>query len=358
MGVFTMFIQVIRLGETVLVGFLGGLLFVRIDFPLPWVLGAMSFIVLWQWISKREAVLPDVLKEGGFILLGINFGLSFTIETFQNVTIYFLPYLLITILLIAFSIYLGWLVSKWIPIDRITSMFACIPGGLMEMTLAAESLKGIPSLVAIFQTVRLIAVLFLVPSFMTFLFPNKGTAESVVETVSSGAPFSNWWLLFIPVLFAFLLKDKVPAGLIIGSLIGTALLNLTNLQLPGALPKGWISAAQIFVGISLGKNILIDDLKKAGRYGLVYFLLSLIIILGSFGLGLLLFIFTSMNIKTALLSIAPGGLFEMVLTAEAVGGDPAVVSALQLVRVLVIILFVPPVMKLLFQRKDMKSTSE
>ena len=65
-----------------------------------------------------------------------------------------------------------------------------------------------------------------------------------------------------------------------------------------------------------------------------------------------------MNIKTALLSIAPGGLFEMVLTAEAVGGDPAVVSALQLVRVLVIILFVPPVMKLLFQRKDMKSTSE
>src|SRR5690606_23835441 len=153
--------------------------------------------------------------------------------------------------------------------------------------------KGIPSLVAIFQTVRLIAVLFLVPSFMTFLFPNKGTAESVVETVSSGAPFSNWWLLFIPVLFAFLLKDKVPAGLIIGSLIGTALLHLTNLPLPGALPKGWISAAQIFVGISLGKNILIDDLKKAGRYGLVYFLLSLIIILGSFGLGLLLFIFTS-----------------------------------------------------------------
>jgi uncharacterized protein len=65
---------------------------------------------------------------------------------------------------------------------------------------------------------------------------------------------------------------------------------------------------------------------------------------------------TSLDYVTAILSIAPGGLFEMVLTAYSLGGDPAVVSSLQLIRILVIVIGVPPLLGMLF--RDRRSTSQ
>jgi uncharacterized membrane protein AbrB (regulator of aidB expression) len=84
----------------------------------------------------------------------------------------------------------------------------------------------------------------------------------------------------------------------------------------------------------------------------VYFGVALLLIFISFGLGYLLASFTSLSLATAVLSVAPGGLIEMVLTASVVGGDPAIVSALQLIRILVIIMFVPPLLKWYFRKKE------
>jgi uncharacterized protein len=72
---------------------------------------------------------------------------------------------------------------------------------------------------------------------------------------------------------------------------------------------------------------------------------------------LLLVRFTSLDYATALLGISPGGFFEMVLTAYNVGGDPAIVSALQLVRILLIVLLVPVSLKWWFTRKEKRVSS-
>ena len=80
-------------------------------------------------------------------------------------------------------------------------------------------------------------------------------------------------------------------------------------------------------------------------------MLALILIIVSFGCGYLFAKMTHLSLLTAILSMAPGGLVEMVLTAESVGGDPAVVSSLQFVRLLFIILVVPNVLKWFFQKE-------
>jgi len=342
-----------KLLETILIGFLGGGLFFILRIPLPWILGAMSFSFIWQALSKRRVFLPEGIKEGSFILLGIHFGLSFTKETFQNIIVYFPAYILVILLFIGFCIALGWIVTKWVPIDKITSVFSCIPGGLMEMALASESLKGNPSLVAIFQTIRLISVLFFVPWSLTLIFTEHTgvVAEITRGTMTGEGTVWGWTFLIFPILIAYFLKDKIPAGLIIGALLGTGFLQLTPISLPGSLPNWIVYGSQLFVGAGLGKNILLEDLKKAGKYGLVYFFLSILMILGSFGFGTLFAYMTSLNLETALLSIAPGGLFEMVLTAQAIGGDSAVVSALQLIRVLFIVTCVPFLVKFIFSPK-------
>ncbi|UTR14799.1 AbrB family transcriptional regulator [Salipaludibacillus sp. LMS25] len=71
----------------------------------------------------------------------------------------------------------------------------------------------------------------------------------------------------------------------------------------------------------------------------------------SFGFEILLESMTSMDLPTALLSTAPGGLVEMVLTASIVGADPAIVTVLQLTRVMIIILVAPSALKWYFSRK-------
>ncbi|WP_332697431.1 AbrB family transcriptional regulator [Halalkalibacter lacteus] len=340
-----------RIFETSLLGFLGGYLFYLLDLPLPWVLGAMTFVMLWKGFTKRESYWPKTIKNGGFIVLGTYFGLYFTAETFLIVGPNFLSYVFLTIILIMISIFISATVTNWINVDKITSVFGSIPGGLTEMTLASENLNAQSSLVVIFQTVRLLTVLFIVPSAIVYFFSeSSGNIGGI--SASESFMYGGWnYLWFIlPIIAGILLQDKIPAGLVIGPLVITAILSISSADL-GSIPHFLLITGQISVGVGLGKNISFADLKKGGKYCLVYFAIALILIIVSFGFGTLLANFTTINLATAILSVAPGGLIEMVLTASMVGADPAIVSALQLTRILLIVIFVPPFLKWYFRKK-------
>ncbi|MGP4064335.1 AbrB family transcriptional regulator [Oceanobacillus sp. M65] len=347
-----------RLIVTFLVAAIGGYIFSFLNMPLPWVLGALTFTFIAQGLLKREAYIPIPIKNTSFIILGVYFGLYFTLETFQMILPYFLPYLLLTLILIFASIVISILVTKlsWVKVDSMTSIFGSIPGGLSEMTLASEAFKARTSLVVIFQTIRLVTVLFTVPSIMALLFgQGTGNTNGQASTeVILGSPVS-YLALILPALAALFLNKKIPAGIIIGAIGVTAALNITLVELP-AIPPTLMYAAQVAVGASLGKNILFRDIKAGGKLSFIYFGTSLGIIAFSILLGVILANLTSLDYVTAILSIAPGGLFEMVLTAYSLGGDPAVVSSLQLIRILVIVIGVPPLLGLLF--RDKRSTSQ
>ncbi|MFD1851936.1 AbrB family transcriptional regulator [Oceanobacillus bengalensis] len=352
--------KVVRFLITIMIASAGGYLFYLINFPLPWVLGSLTFVMLYQGITNKEALLPISVRNGGFLILGLYFGLYFTKDTFTTIVPYVIPYLLLTILLILISIFLGALVSKWIHVDKMTSIFSSIPGGLSEMAIASEAMKANAALVVIFHTVRLITVLFTIPTFLTFLFVEERQVGGIIET--SGLETSIWnnlWFV-IPILAALFLKNRIPAGIIIGALGVTAMMNVSPIDLPSISPF-LMNAAQIAVGAGLGKNILFRDLKVGGKYTLVYFSISITVIIISFGMGALLATVTSLDYQTAILGMAPGGFFEMVLTSYNIGGDPAIVSAFQLMRILLIVICVPSGLKWWFSRyggEQIKLSSE
>ncbi len=355
-----MYEKLLRLIITLGLASIGGYLFTLLHMPLPWVLGALTFTFIAQGLLKQDAYIPAPLKNTGFIILGIYFGLYFTLETFQTVFPYFLPYILLTLLLISASILLSIAVTKlpWVKVDSMTSIFGGIPGGLSEMTLASEAFHARTSLVVIFQTIRLVTVLFTVPSVMALLF-GQGTGSTTSGQATTefvlGSPTSYLWFI-LPALAGLYLNKKIPAGMIIGAIGVTAFLNISIVDLP-SIPPLLMNAAQVAVGVSLGKNILFRDLKAGGKMSIVYFGTSLIIIAFSILLGAILASLTSLDYVTAILSIAPGGLFEMVLTAYSLDGDPAIVSSLQLIRILVIVIGVPPFLGMLF-RKERTASNE
>lgn len=242
--------------ETLVIGVLGGYIFSLGNLPLPWVLGPMGFVMLWQVLSKRQMIWPTSFKNGGLLFLGIYFGLYFTKNTFISVWPYLLPFLVITFLLILASIVNSTFVTRWIKVDKVTSAFGSIPGGLSEMVAASESLRANSSLVAIFQTVRLLTVLFLVPFIIVHSFTNDQGINGV-DLFHSFTLELSWayWLFIVPILFGVYFRTKLPAGIVIIPLTITAILNVGLLELP-PLPPLLLIGAQVAVGIGMGKTSL------------------------------------------------------------------------------------------------------
>lgn len=343
--------QPLRIAEITIIGMLGGFLSYSLSIPLPWVLGPFIMIIIWKNLRKRSVQWPSPLKNSSLTILGIYFGLYFSLSSLQMIVPYLFPYVFITICLIIISIMIGLLLSKWLPIDSITSVFSTIPGGLTEMVIASEDMKANSSYVLIFQTIRLITVLFTVPTIAVLLFTSTSSEQETIVTVTDPVNTSlltySWFV--IPVAVGFLFKNKIPAGIVLIPMLLTVAINITMTDLP-PIPEWLLIIAQLSVGISLAQNISIKDIKSGGAYCIPYFLASLLIIGSSFALGIALAIITGMDHATALLSIAPGGLIEMGLTASSVGGDPAIVTSLQMVRILIIITIVPITLKWFFTR--------
>ncbi|MDQ0227012.1 hypothetical protein CHH83_05040 [Bacillus sp. 7586-K] len=328
-----------------IIGCCGGIVFNALNIPLPWILGPMIFLITLRSILSKQPkyVQPLLFKNISLSILGISFGLSFNKDTFLTVAPYVVPFLIATIVLISFSIINGVMISKFVKIDRNTSIFASIPGGLTEMVTASESLNANTSLVTIFQTVRLLTVVFFVPFTILHMFePQQG--GTLIDTITNNASFFSFGWYILAGLTGYLFKSFLPASYVIGPLLTTAMLNIIGISLP-SFSNIVLVFAQLTIGISFGLMITFKDLKIGGKYCGLYFLTTLLLIGASFGIGYLFTLITDLDTGTAMLSFAPGGLVEMVLTASSIGADPAVVSSLQFIRLLFIISVLPSLLK-------------
>jgi membrane AbrB-like protein len=342
--------------ETYLLAVSGAFIFHLLNIPLAWIIGSMTAVMIWKSVARREIFSAQPVKNTAFIILGALFGLFFTASTFQNVVPYIIPFLLITIALVLISIGIGLSLSKIAKIDPVSSVFGSVPGGLTEMVAASESLRANTAMVALMQTVRLLTVVFLVPFIVVHLFaadsaaiPEAATAagEMTRAVDNETVPLFHYGWYGVAAMVGWLLRSILPAAYVIGPMMATGLMNIAGVPLP-EVPSILLIWAQITVGINMGRAFSVEDLKRGGKMvGLLAFTTVLLISL-SFMLGYMLSLFTVLPLTTAILSVAPGGLVEMALTAVAVGADPSVVTSLQMVRVLFIIMFVPGLIKLWF----------
>ncbi|MCA1009395.1 AbrB family transcriptional regulator [Halobacillus halophilus] len=317
---------------------IAGILFWLLKLPLPWILGPVAGLVLLKFCWNYETTSHVSLRNVAFALLGIQIGLTFTTQTFALVVPYFIPYTLLSLVLISLSMFLAYLISRKTAIDISTSLIGSAPGGLSAMMAVSESLKANTVLVTIFHTIRLICVLFIIPFAATHWF-----YQSSSSIMNSNMQEESLWTIAIyggVYFIAYFLKSRIPAALVIVPMLIIGLLQSIGTPLY-EMPDLFFVAAQIMIGVHLGHSVSINDIVQAGKYCLLYFGLAIIIIAIGIALGFLLSGWTGMDLVTAVLSLAPGGLVEMALTAQAAGGQPAIVSSLQMIRLLTIVIILP-----------------
>ncbi|WP_348775023.1 AbrB family transcriptional regulator [Psychrobacillus sp. NEAU-3TGS] len=128
--------------ETLLCGILGGLIFTLLKLPLSWMLGPLTAVIVWKLLSNRNSYWPASFKNGGQMLLGYSMGLSFTIASAKQIVDQLPSMAIITILMVVVGMAIAFFVSKLTGINIASAVMGTTPGGLSQMVLLSEEIKG------------------------------------------------------------------------------------------------------------------------------------------------------------------------------------------------------------------------
>lgn len=352
---------------TLMTAILGGLLFMLLHIPVPWLLGPMVTMVIVTNVMKRTFVWHVSIRNIGMMIIGYVIGLSMTTEALHDMVRQLPSMVLMTLLLLLFSAGVAFIISKLSNHDYNTSLLASMPGGLTQIVILAEETKGINlAIVTVTQVIRLMLIIITMPLIVMLPIFQSGDGESVnsvAETASSVSLFPNiipFAILGI-ILTAVGLKIKFPTAQLIAPMLGTMLLQISGFEGP-ELPGILTNISQLMIGTHVGLMLNARDLPgKARTIGLAL-VSGIMLIIGSVILTFSLVLLQPISSATGMLGMAPGGMDQMGIIAHAIGADLSIVSGYQLFRTLVIFFALPPFVKWFFnfteQRKQKRKKQQ
>ena len=129
-----------RVVVTVLIAVVGGLLGYLSGLPAAALIGAMIAVGTYNFVTDGGARLPGPLKHGSRILTGTVIGSLVTGSILVSLGGY-LPWVgAFTVVIIVVGLGCAWLLGRLTGLDKSTTLLACAPGGLPEMTALAQDL--------------------------------------------------------------------------------------------------------------------------------------------------------------------------------------------------------------------------
>lgn len=330
--------------------------------PIPWLLGPMLAVLFASSWKRNLIYWPIWMRDVGMVIVGYSIGLSFTRDA-QIQIFHQLPSIIfMTVALVLFSTAIAFLISKLSGIDFPTILTGSIPGGLSQMIMLAEEIKGINiTIVTFLQVARLMMIIFVVPiNIFNPLFGvgNNGITSMIAQSgpVMWDALLPNVFLFAgFSVLCAFLgQKIKLPTAVLVGPILGIAVLNTAGIEGP-LLPSFILDLSQFMIGSYIGLLLKPQNLPHKGKVLLIALISGTFLMLGSFGLSLILEGTHGFSFATSYLSLAPGGMDQMGIIAHEVNADLSMVAGYQLFRLFFIFFVVPPMLKWVFRKIIKKS---
>jgi membrane AbrB-like protein len=347
-----LFQKIANIGLTLVIAVLGGIGFDFLHIPLHWVLGPAAALLIASRFLKGKLYWPVQIRNAGLIPVGYMLGTSMTASTLAEMGKQLPAMLLATVLILVFSFVFSYLVSKMTGIPLRSTVTGSIPGGLSQMVVLGEELKGVDiTIVTFFQVTRLMGVVFLVPVIgLSPLFSRGAGAAGAVGTGGEPAWDIRLILLYLAVNVAGALigkRVKLPTAFLLGPIIGTAVLVIAGVPAPD-LPAPLLDAAQITMGAYLGLMLKPADIGAKGKAILAAAATGLSLIVFSMIAAFVLTCLHGVPYLTAFIAMAPGGMDQMGILAKEAHADLATVTSYQMFRIFFILFVVPPVIKKLF----------
>lgn len=323
-----------------------GFLFNWLNIPVGWLLGPMIVGILYATIQGYSQPLPPIFMTFGKAFLGLATAVRFSPDTLILAANYAIPLLFCIIITGIMSVFHGYLLSRFSGIDRVTGLLAFIPGLASSIVAIGEEMGADAVAIALFQYLRLLLVIVIVPALATFLFPANSESPNLIPILTvdqlSVSSFLNLFLLAICCGLGILIGKKLnlPASEFLGTFI-IGLIGFWTFPQYIQVPQWLFQTGLLLVGLSIGLKFDFKTVRKLFKAVLIEAGLVISLIVCCLAIGYGFHRVTEVDIVTAILGLTPGGLEAMIATVVQLGGDTSLVLAMQLTRMLMILLLTP-----------------
>lgn len=310
-------------------GVLGGYCASLVGWPLPWVIGSLIMVMAVRCSGWLVTDIPHGRKAGQLIVaiaIGCHFTLDVMHEVLQNFGVVVVAIgLTLGLALLSIKVLHGW------GVGFSTAYFALMPANSTEMVYLARQRGADTGFVAGAHSVRLLLILLGVPVAASFAAPHA--------VYSNSLPVLWPWLLSVIPLAAiaalafkrFNLANPWTFGpfLVCAIIVGGADLHM---RMPA-----WMSACgQVLVGCALGVNFDRAFFKRAPAFMLKVLVLLASSVAATVGVAAIVAQVSAIEWLSLALGMMPGSAPEMSLTAETLNLAVALVTAMQIIRMILI----------------------
>lgn len=334
-----------------------GWLFTFLNIPVGWLLGPMVAGILLAVGWRESRPLPKSLNVVGQAIVALTTATRFSPDTLVLAKTYALPLLACVAVTGAMSLLNGYLLWRWAKIDRATGFLGCIPGAGPSLVAMSEQMGADAIAVAVLQYLRILLVAFIIPSLAGFWFADAPVSEIAIALPEvSGTPAApsllNWGVLAACGGLGIWLgpRLRLPSPLFLGPFLA-GLLGLSVWPYSLEMPPLAFTAGLLLLGLATGLKFDGKTARKLIKAVLIEVVLVLVLIASCLGAGYAFHLVTQVDTMTAILGSTPGGLTAMIATVIELGGDSGLVMAMQMTRMLLILLLVPWVLQLMLRGK-------
>lgn len=285
---------------------------------------------------------PRPVGVGAQGVLGVLIGALVQPSTLASLGSDWLPVVLATVATLAVSVAAGLLLGRHRDVDLLTGSFALTAGGASGLVAISRQLGADERLVAVVQYLRVLVVTGSLP--LVLLLTGAGSGGTGATAPGADASLTADLLLTAVAVAVGLVLGRLarlPAPALLGPLLVATAAALLGLSGDATAPPFLVQVAYGAIGLQAGLSFTRDSVRVVRRILPAALGLIVAVIVGCAGLGALLSWVTGTSLLDGYLATTPGGLYAVLAAAVSTGSDVTFVLAVQVLRLLTMLLAAP-----------------
>jgi uncharacterized protein len=329
-----------------------------------WALGAVglpsSYLFAGLLLGLAVAIarpdrlaVPDRAFAAAQAVTGVTLGAYLQSSALSAVGRSWLPVLLASAATLLVSLGGGLLLARYTATDTRTAALGMVAGGASGIVGMADDLGGDDRLVAFMQYARVLIVVLLTPLLVPIAFSGRHVAGA--GAVGGGPVFGHPvdWAVTIGLAVAGVVigrRIRLPAATLLGPMILSGVVTLASIGRGFVVPPVLREVAFAGIGLRIGLRFTVATVRMVGRLLIPVVLCIVGLLVACFGLAVGLAATTPASLLDAYLATTPGGLYAVLAVAFGAGANTTFIVAVQGLRVLVMVLLAPVMVRWLIPR--------
>ncbi|MEZ5120394.1 MAG: AbrB family transcriptional regulator [Solirubrobacterales bacterium] len=302
--------------------------------------------------DRHPLVPPEPVNRGAQAVVGVALGAAVDADTLRAVGSDWLPVLLVTVGTLAASLGAGLVMARVTRADAPTASLGLIAGGSSGIVAMADELGADGRMVAFMQYLRVLAVVLLAPP-LAHLVTSGGGHGGLAASGGAGLAADLAFTAVCVVGGVLLARvTRVAGGPVLVPLIVAAALSISGLSGDAVVPDLVQQVGFALIGLQVGLRFTLASLREARDLlpATVVSIIGLIAVCAAMAAGMAPL--AGVSYADAYLATTPGGLYAVLAAAADLGANTTFVVAVQALRVFVMVLAAPPLVRLLVSSPD------